>query len=98
MLIQQLLALKPEVKVDEEIVSERYDSSLDFDNDMSDLQKHLKDALAIMDSANWAKHMDDTESNFDVPGLRAAHDKLYAAIEEAINSADDFYDSMTEAS
>lgn len=98
MLMQQLLALKPEVKVDEEIVSERYDSSLDFDNDVSDLQKHLKDALAIINSANWIKHLDDTESNFDVPGLREAYDKLFDAIEKAIDSADDFYDCITDAS
>jgi hypothetical protein len=97
MLIQQLLAMQQTQKVDEEIVSERYDTSADWDADMDKLQEHLKAALAIMDSPNWAKHVDDTEKNFDVDGLRSTHDSLYDAVDEANTLAKDFYLAMEQA-
>lgn len=94
MLIKELTALQRK----NTHVVERYEESADFDADMDKLQKHLKAALAIMDSANFVKHVDDTEENFDVEGLRDSYNKLYTAIEEAINSAKDFYDTIVEAS
>lgn len=98
MLIQQLLAIQQTQKVDEEIVSERYDTSADWDADMDKLQEHLKAAMDIINSENWAEHIESTQNNFDVPGLSHTHDKLYNAIEEAINLASDVYAHMEEAS
>lgn len=96
MLMQQLLALKP-AQVVEQTLEERYEESSDWDADMGKLQEHLKAALAIMDSPNWAKHIDDTEANFDVDGLRSTHDSLYDAVDEANTLAKDFYSAMEEA-
>jgi hypothetical protein len=96
MLMQQLLALKP-AQVVEQTLEERYEESADWDADMEKLQGHLKAALAIMDSPNWAKHIDDTEKNFDVDGLRSTHDSLYDAVDEANTLAKDFYSAMEDA-
>ena len=96
MLMHQLLALKP-VQVVEQNLEERYEESSDWDADMGKLQEQLLDALAIMDSPNWAKHIDDTEENFDVDGLRSTHDSLYDAVDEANTLAKDFYEEMERA-
>jgi hypothetical protein len=78
-------------------INERYEGSYEWDADMEKLQNHLKAAFDIINSTNWAKHVDDTEENFSVEGLREMHDKMYNAIEEAINAADDFYSTMLQA-
>lgn len=79
-------------------VKEQYEDSSDFDADMGKIQEHLKAALAIIDSHNWADHIDQTEANFDMPNLRGQHDELYGSIQNAIDSAEEFYNMMADAS
>lgn len=100
MLLPELLALKAAQQqvTTEDTLQERYNESSDFDADMDTLKDHLQAAMDIINSDNWAEHLESTENNFDVPGLRDAHDKMYQSIEDAMNNADTFYETMQEAS
>ena len=96
--LQQLAGLKV-TATNKQLITEavRYDTSADWDADMDKLQHHLKEALAIMDSHRWQKHIDDTETNFEVEGLRSTHDSLYDAVDEANSLAEAFYSAMEGA-
>ena len=63
---------------------------------MSELYEHLKSALKIAKSANFKRHMKDTDSNFNTSTIemgRRAEDKL----DLAIDAYDKFYKEMERA-
>lgn len=91
------MLLKELIAIGSQPLKERYEESADWDADMGKLQEHLKAALAIMNSTNWAKHIKDTVANFNADGLRSTHDTLYVAVAEANTLAKDFYSAMEEA-
>lgn len=79
-----------------EAATEQYDSSAAFDEDMEVLQNHLTAALKIAKSANFKRHMKDTDSNFNTSTIemgRRAEDKL----DLAIDAYDKFYEEMERA-
>jgi len=95
MLMQQLLALKP-AQVVEQTLEERYEESSDFDADMDKIQNALEEAKKIVNSANFQRHMKDTDENFDTSTVemgRRALDKLQLAIE----AFEKFYTEMEQA-
>lgn len=77
-------------------VAEAYEESSDFDADANKVEKYLKDALAIIKSAAWQKHMKDTDSNFDTSCVNASQD-LVKSINEALGSFKEFYDEIQKA-
>jgi hypothetical protein len=95
MLMQQLLALKPAPQIDEEIVSERYEDTIDFDDDMGKLIDHLEQALKIANSANFKQHMRDTDQNFNTDAVQIARD-MSSDISEALKAARGLYDHLTD--
>lgn len=94
MLIKQLLTIQQTRKVHEENVSERYEETVDFDDDMSKLIRHLEDALKIANSANLKQHMHDTDQNFNTDAVQMARD-MSGDIATALKAARDLYDHIT---
>lgn len=95
MLMRQLLALKPTSQVDEEIVSERYSETHDFDDDMGKIIDHLEQALKISNSANFKQHMHDTDQNFNTDAVQLARD-MSADISTALKAARGLYDHLLD--
>ena len=88
MLLQQLTKLST--------LKEAYSESSDFDADYNKVEKHLKDALAIVKSANWQKHMRDTDKNFDTDCVTYSQDAV-KSLNEAIAAFAEFYDHIEKA-
>lgn len=82
MLIKQLLC-----------INEAYQESSDFDAAYTAIQKHLKDAKAIVQSANWRKHMQDADSNFGTSSIQYSQDAL-KSLNEAIAAFEEFYNHI----
>lgn len=77
---------------------ERYASSAEFDADMSQLSMHLAAAKKIVDSANFKKHLQDTEQNFGADGIIAGAKTLRDSISQCEKTASKFYEMMINAS
>lgn len=78
------------------MVCEGY-GSLNFKRDLAHVKQHLKDALNIINSANFANFKDDIETKPNTPDyFQASFEKLYNAIEEATMSLEDFNDAVKE--
>jgi hypothetical protein len=90
------MLLKELVAVVQRPLKERYEESADFDADMDRIEKCLKDALGIARSANFTKHMKDTDTNFDTSSKIYAQE-LVKAINEAIGAAKELYEEMEKA-
>jgi hypothetical protein len=82
--------------VKESAVTEAYAESADFDAAYESVQKYLKDAKAIVQSANWKKHMKDTDNNFDTSCVTYSQDAL-KSLNEAIAAFEEFYDHIEKA-
>lgn len=79
----------------EQLVRERYEDTIDFDDDMGKLIDHLEEALKICESANFKQHMKDTDQNFLTDAVQIAKD-MSADISTALKSARDLYDYLTD--
>jgi hypothetical protein len=81
--------------VKEDVITERYEDSSDFDADYNAIEKHLKDALKIVQSANWKKHLKDTDANFSTEAVSKGRD-AEGLLSQAIEEFKEFYDHIVE--
>lgn len=73
-----------------------YPDSSYFDADVDKVMDLLKKALNIVDKAEWADWMEQTDTNFGTSHGSAEdlNEKLYTAVEEAQNAIKTLYDHM----
>lgn len=77
------------------VLTERYEGSHEFDEDVSETDKFLKNAKKILTSANWKKHMFDTDHNYGTNCVTKSHD-LLGTLEKTIEELDAFYEYVTD--
>lgn len=71
------------------------DGSADFESDIADLDKHLKNALKILNKAEWKDWIKATDENWSGKASpRSA--EIKASVTKAIKDLDDLYDHMTD--
>ena len=92
--LQQLAGLP--LTESKQILTERYEESADFDADYEQIQKHLAAAKKIVESANWKKHLSDTDKNFDTECVTYSGDAL-KSLNEAIAAFTEFYNHIEKA-
>jgi hypothetical protein len=78
-------------------ITERYDESAEFEADVNKLESLLKDAKVIVASKNWNDWMQASKSNYDTKSVEKSK-KLLSTIQLAIDSVDDIYDELSNAS
>jgi hypothetical protein len=93
MLLQQLIKIQESSQPSK--VVEAYEESSDFDAEFDKAEKHLKDALAIVTSADWKKHMRDTDKNFSTNGVSRNND-IVKAIQSSIGELGDLLTHFEE--
>jgi hypothetical protein len=102
MLLQQLLKISEQVEVQQPVISEgvQYDSSEDFESDVSKLHIALESALKILKSPEWKEWMRTSDSNYPSKQIHysVASKEALAAVELADKKIDALYDALVEAS
>jgi flagellar hook-associated protein FlgK len=78
-------------------IIERYEESTEFEDDVNKLESLLRDAKAIVVSKNWNDWMQASKSNYDTKSVEKSK-KLLSTIQLAIDSVDDIYDELSDAS
>lgn len=77
-----------------------YETSIDFEDDVSKLEEILKSAMALINKPEWADWMEQTDTNFGTHQGSAddLNGKLYDAIEKAQEALDTLYNHMVSVS
>ena len=89
------VALQEEPITESEQFNEEYAESSDFDADMDKAQAALNDALKIVRSTSWKKHMKDTDFNYGTEGKdRSA--EIEKDLQAVITSLDKLYHHFIE--
>lgn len=95
--LKELTALvNNSAKITAVVESEEYETSADFDADFERMHGCLDQALGIVQSEAWKKHLKDTDLNYDTSAIelaRRAEEKLVWAVDAYL----EFYEHMQEA-
>lgn len=102
MLLKQLLQISEQTEVKQTVVAEgaQYDTSVDFEDDISKLHTALETAMKILKSPEWKDWMRSSDSNYPSKQIHysVASKEALAAIELADKKIDALYDALVEAS
>lgn len=90
--LRRLAGLPPLKK---QALTEEYKESSDFDADMDKALKLLNDALLIIKSTSWKKHMHDTDYTFGTEGKGRSSD-IEEQLSATITSLDKLYHHFIE--
>lgn len=88
MLIKELTALKQ--------VTERYETSADWDAKYAELENHLHDTLELISDPDWIEHMKLTDENFSTQ-VEDKNEELIGCVKAAIDAMKELMDEMESA-
>ena len=74
-----------------------YEDSSDFEDAYSQVEQHIKAALAILESPPWREWMKATDANFgsNIRAVRTSED-LHSKLQEFEEEFDQLYDRMSD--
>lgn len=91
--IRQLAGL-PTVKAGS-VLKEEYETSADFEADVSAVEQHFRAAFKIIKGSSWVQHMKDTDTNYEAHAVKMNKDFILK-MEAAKKAFDDLYHHLVD--
>jgi UDP-N-acetylglucosamine 2-epimerase len=78
-------------------LSEGYNESTDFEEDVSNIEASLKKVKTILESKNWKEWMQDSKSNYGTDSVNRSK-RVLDNLKKTIKEFDDLYEELVDAS
>jgi hypothetical protein len=75
--------------------SDQYDSSIDFESDVSDIAEHLRAIMLILGSSEWNDWMKQTDINYG-SNARRINQQFTTEVQKSQVTFDQLYDHLVE--